>query len=344
MSTQLHLSPRASSSSPVGWARATALRMVSVLAFVLAFVLTWGALAQTTARAEIIEQVVAVVNDEAVFLSQLRRRAAPFLESVVAGAPPAQRKARVDALYEKLLGQLIDEALIEQTAKELELSVSTLEIDQALDNVRRTNNMTDEQFWQAVAEQGFSKAQYRGDVRKQLLRLKVINQKVRSRISVGEAQVREEYDTRVRQARRSQRFRAAHLLVPLSEGAPATEVAEAMRKARKVRAALTPDNFVTTAEQHGGGELGWLDQGDLPQSLENALLDLDLNQISAPVRGPAGVHIFLLEERQAGGANTPSFEASRAGIQQELVTKAMERQEAIFLSELRKNAVIDTHL
>jgi len=292
-------------------------------------------------RAEIIERVVAVVNDEAVFLSELRRRAAPFLASVVAEAPEADRKQHLDALYGKLLSQLVDELLIEQTAQELKLTVSSLEVDQAIDNVRRSNGLSDEQFWEAVTQQGFTKAQYRQDVRKQLLRLKVINQKVRTRINISEGQIREEYDKRVRQARRSQRFSASHILFPLPEGATATEVKKAMSAAEALRANLTADNFNTEAEARGGGELGWLDQGDLPTSLETALLDLDPGQISAPVRGPAGLHIFLLVERQAHTAEMPAFEASRETIQQELLAKAMQRQEGIFLSELRKSAVIE---
>ncbi|MDD9947549.1 MAG: SurA N-terminal domain-containing protein [Myxococcales bacterium] len=319
-------------------------RRTSSLQFACGLLVMTVAGGSIPAHAEVIERVVAVVNDEAVFLSELRRRAAPFLASVVADASPGERRERVNALYNNLLNQLVDEVLIEQTAQELKLTVSSLEVDQAIDNVRRSNGLSDEQFWEAVGEQGFTRAQYRQDVRKQLLRLKVINQKVRTRVNISEGQVREEYDKRLRQARRSQRFRAAHVLYALPEGASATEVKKAMSAASEMRVRLTADNFIAQAEAHGGGELGWLDQGDLPTSLETTLLDLEPGQISAPVRGPAGVHLFLLQERQAQATQMPTFAASRATIQQELLAKAMQRQEGIFLSELRKNAVIDRRI
>ena len=298
--------------------------------------------ATTPARAEVIERVVAVVNDDAVFLSELRRRAAPFLEAVLSQAPAGQQQQQLNVLYDRLLDQLVDETLIEQTAGEMQVSVSPLEVDQALSNVQRQNGMSEEQFWEAVKSQGFTQAQYRADVRKQLLRLKVINQKVRSRVNINPEEVRAAYEDVRRRTRRSERFHAAHLFIELPAEASATTVAAAMREAKRVRAGLSPDTFDQEANVTGGGDLGWLDQGDLPEQLENTLIDLEPGEISEPVRGPAGVHIFMLKDRkQQDEGSLPTFEDSKAGIEQELMAKAMQRQEAIFLDQLRRSAVIE---
>jgi peptidyl-prolyl cis-trans isomerase SurA len=294
------------------------------------------------ARAEVIERVVAVVDDNAILLSELRRRAAPFLQQALAGASgETERRARTKDLYKQLLSQLVDEELVEQAAKKASITVTSLEIDQAIDNVRKQNNLEPAQFWEAVKNQGFTEAQYRQDVRKQLLRLKVINQKVRSRVSVTDNNVREEYDDRVRQGRRSQRFRAAHVFLALPATPSATEVAQAMKEARAVRASLDAKSFDAAMAKHGGGELGWLDQGDLPAPLEDVLLGLGPGDVSAPVRGPSGVHVFLLRERQQGGTALASFEDARAEIQRELVDRAMRRQEHMFIKSLRSSAVLD---
>jgi peptidyl-prolyl cis-trans isomerase SurA len=297
-----------------------------------------------TARAEVIERVVAVVNDDAIFLSELRRRAAPFLEQVISGASEQERKLRIDRLYEQFLKELIDEQLIEQAARKMNISVSSSEVDQAIDNVRTQNSLSPEKFWEAVKAQGFTEKQYRADVRKQLLRLKVTNQRVRSRINVNDETVKEEYEDRVRRARRRQRFHAAHVFLPLQPTATATEVSEAMKVAAQLRSTLTPANFDAAMAQRGGGDLGWLDQGDLPEPLENALLNLEPQQISAPVRGPSGIHIFELRERQSGGVALPPFEDSKEPIYRELLDRAMARQQEVFLAELRRGAVIDNRL
>lgn len=308
-----------------------------VSALSLALVLLSGTPA---AQAEVIERVVAVVNDDAIFLSELRRRAGPFLEQVVLGADPKERKVRIKQLYDRFLQQLVDEELIEQTARKGSVSVSSLEVDQAIENVRTQNSLDRTQFWEAVKQQGFTEKQYREDVRKQLLRLKVTNQRVRSRINVNEDTVKDEYDQRVRAARRRQRFHALHVFLPLAATATATEVASTMKRARELRAGLTPETFETAMNQHGGGDLGFLDQGDLPEELETVLLGLDPGQISEPVRGPSGVHVFFLRERQAGSSAIPDFAQAKDAIYRELLDKAMDRQQELFIAELRRAAVI----
>jgi peptidyl-prolyl cis-trans isomerase SurA len=294
------------------------------------------------AHAEVIERVSAVVNDQAILLSDLRRRAAPFLESILTGTKSqGERMGRVKQLYKRLLQQLVDEELIEQAAKKMHVSVSSTEVEQAIDNVRRQNSLTEDAFWQAVRAQGFSEKNYREDVRKQLLRLKIINQRVRTRVNVNEQTVRESYEDKLRDARRSQKFHAEHIFTPLPATASATEVSRALKEAKELRKQLTTQNFTGQAAQKGGGDLGWLDQGDLPGVLEETLLGLSEGEISEPVRGPSGLHIFLLRERQSGATALPAFDQMRASIQRELLDKAMQRQEELFIKGLRREAVID---
>lgn len=298
----------------------------------------------SSARAEVIERVVATVNDDAIFLSELRRKAAPFLEQVVSGANESERPNRIKRLYEQFLKELVDEQLIEQTAKKMNVVVSSSDVEQAIENVRKQNSLDAVRFWEAVKSQGFTEKQYRADVRKQILRLKVTNQRVRSRVNLNDDTVREEYDDRVRKARRRQRFHAEHIFIGLPQTASATDVATALKKAQDLRTGLTEENFASVASQRGGGDLGWLDQGDLSEELENALLGLDPGQISPPVRGPSGVHIFLLRERQSGGVQIPPFEEAKEVIYRELLDRAMAKQQELFLTDLRRNAVIDTRL
>jgi peptidyl-prolyl cis-trans isomerase SurA len=297
-----------------------------------------------TAHAEVIERVIATVNDDAIFLSELRRRAAPFLEQVIAGASETDRPQRIKRLYEQFLKELVDDQLIEQTARKMNVVVSASDVEQAIDNVRKQNSLDTAKFWEAVKSQGFTEKQYRADVRKQILRLKVTNQRVRSRVNLNDQTVHEEYDDRVRKARRRQRFHPEHVFFGLPQTASATEVAATLKKAQELRAGLTQESFASVAAQRGGGDLGWLDQGDLPEELENSLLSLEPGQISAPVRGPSGVHIFLLRERQTGGVQVPPFEEAKDAIYRELLDRAMAKQQELFLADLRRNAVIDTRL
>lgn len=304
--------------------------------------ITLGLLALTRpAKAEVIERVVAVVNEKAIFLSELRRRAAPFLDRIMQAPSQAQQMAAIEQLYGELVERMIQEELFIQAAERMSVSVTRAEVDRAIRNVQQQSGLADAQFWEAVAAQGFTETQYRSDVRRQLLRLKVLNQRARGRVNITETQVRERYDMMLARARRQAQFRAGMILVQAAEGASATELAEARARAARVRSAIhDSDDFWT----QGGMDLGTLNQGDLPPVLEDTLMGLESGQISDPVRGPAGFYIFLLVDRQQAAAGVPDYDDVRMQIYQQMMQDAMGQQEETFLQELRRQAVVDIRL
>jgi peptidyl-prolyl cis-trans isomerase SurA len=303
------------------------------------------ALTVAPARAEIIERVVAVVNDEAILLSELRRRAVPFLPQVMTQASnEMERVARLEQLYKELLDHLIEEQLYEQAAQKRGVRITDADVERAISNVQRQTGLEGDTFWQAVKEQGLTEAQYRKDLRRQLLRMKVLNERARGRVNISEQDVRERYEERLRRANRQLRFRASHCFFAAGEGIGATQVAAIRRQATETRGTLTASNFDACIDAHGGGDLGWLSQGDLPGELEEGLMTLQPGEVSPPIRGPAGYHIFLLHERELGGSNLPPFEQAREAIFREMLDRAMARQEELLVDELRRQAVIKRRL
>ncbi len=293
------------------------------------------------AEAEVVERVVATVNNEAIFLSELRRRAAPFLERIMSAPSQAQQMAAIERLYQELLDRMVQEELFIQAADRMQVTVTRAEVDRAIGNVQRQSQLSDDDFWAAVRGQGFSPDQYRADVRRQLLRLKVLNTRARGRVNITEDQVRERYQMMITRARRTSEFQAAHIFVEVPTGASATEVAEARRRASDIRAGLeTAEDFF----DEGGVSLGRLSQGSLPEALESALMTLDVGEISEVVQGPAGFHIFLLEDRQQASEGVPPYDQVRMPIYQQMMEEAMAQQEEQFLAELRRQAVVDVRL
>lgn len=315
--------------------------------YALSLVLGVAALGSVqTARAEVVERVVAVVNDEAIFLSELRRRAAPFLSRIAAIPTQEERMNAIQTLYRELLERMIQEELFIQAADDQDVTVTRAEVDRAIANVQRQSQLEEADFWEAVRGQGFTPEQYRADVRRQLLRLKVLNNRARGRVNITETQVRERFDMQMARERRNLQFNAANIFIELSDTASATEVAAAQERAREIRSQIDSiEDFERLMASEGGGELGTLSQGDLPEVLENELMRLEPGQIGQPVRSDAGIFIFLLRERQQGqGEAGPTYESQRMEIYGQMMEEAMREQETIYLQELRRQAVIDIRL
>ncbi|MCA9613911.1 MAG: SurA N-terminal domain-containing protein, partial [Myxococcales bacterium] len=144
----------------------------------LVFAILGATLARDGARADVVERVVATVDDEAIFLSDLRKRAMPFLPRLME-VPELQRLAALRQLYDELLDQLINEELVERAAQRQQIRVSSADVDRAVMNVVRQNGLEESEFWEVVAQQGYSQAEYRSDLRRQLLRYRLLNERVR---------------------------------------------------------------------------------------------------------------------------------------------------------------------
>src|SRR3954465_5236045 len=126
----------------------------------------------------------AVVNDEIILETELDQYAAPQYR----GADPdtADGKKQWDELKRKALDALIDGKLVQQQAVELKLTVTTDEVERAVQQVKEQNKLDDATFVEALKSQGFSMESYKKTLRKQILEMKVVNTAVRSRVTISD--------------------------------------------------------------------------------------------------------------------------------------------------------------
>jgi parvulin-like peptidyl-prolyl isomerase len=134
------------------------------------------------AHAQVIERVVATVDDEPIFLSELRGRAAPFHVCT-----------RLDAFCRQVLDAMVDDRLVEQAGAMMHVAVERHEVDRVIDGIRTRAGVDEPRFWEAVRGQGFTAAGYREQLRKQLLRSRVIRAMGRTDPTITEDDVRQRY-------------------------------------------------------------------------------------------------------------------------------------------------------
>lgn len=303
-------------------------------------------LAASRGRADVIERVVAVVNDDAIFLSELRTKAAPYMSRAMGAPTEAQRLQAIRAIYRQVLDHLIDQHLVDQAAEEEEITVTDADVNSAIDNVRQQSGLETAAFWQAVAEQGFgTEAEYREDIRSQLVHFRLLNARMGARVNITEEDVQQRYDELVAQARRQARFDAAQILFPLPDHASPTEISRARRQAEALREDMESiEDFEDAMPDHGGRELHNLSQGTLDSEIESTLLNLEDGEISPVVQGSRGFFIFLLRARHYASDTVPAYESVRMNIYNEMRQTAMTAQETALMEELRRQASIQRML
>lgn len=137
------------------------------------FVLFWLCLASSLAHAEavLVDRVVAVVDARAITRSAVEARAAPLL--TVAKTDAAKAQARRDALLE-----LIEEALILKEAQRLRLEVSDAEVESALGEVAKQNQLTVAELLVETTRQGLDADRYKGMLKRKILEFKWLGLRV----------------------------------------------------------------------------------------------------------------------------------------------------------------------
>lgn len=141
---------------------------------------------------------------------------------------------------------------------------------------------------------------------------------IAARVTVTDADIREAYDKAKAKYVQGEKRRARHILI--AEGPNAAKTAEqVLAEARKPGAdfaALAKKYSTDTGTAREGGELGWVERGNLVKPFEDALYAMKAGDIVGPVQTQFGEHIIQLEEIQAG--RTRTFEEARGEIESQL--------------------------
>ena len=104
----------------------------------------------------VVDKVVAIVNDAVILHSELMRRVAPLTADLDEVADPRERKRRQDKLKGQVLDEMVNEELIVQSAGESKLDVSAKEVQNALEEIKKQNNLDDNQLAEAQRMRGYT--------------------------------------------------------------------------------------------------------------------------------------------------------------------------------------------
>ncbi|HEY2903538.1 MAG TPA: peptidylprolyl isomerase [Polyangia bacterium] len=312
-----------------------------------------GAVASTlllvaaAAHGRVVEKIAAVVGDDVILASEVEEKAAPLLSEATQIPDPAKRSARASALRHEVLERLIDDELILQQATELKLTITSEQIDSSIDEIKRQNNIDDAQLRDALKGQGMTMATYRADIKRQLLRFRVINISVGSRVSISDDDVKSYYERHMKTGSNTQ-VRASHIFVAIPDGADAATVAEKQAQAQRVlERAQKGDDFAKLARElsddpatrNEGGDLGYFGKDMLPKPIEEIVFAMNVGEIRGPVRADRGFHVIKLVDKRIKEAKP--LEEVKDDIRMQLRQKEMERQTKTYLTELRKKTLVD---
>jgi peptidyl-prolyl cis-trans isomerase SurA len=298
----------------------------------------------------VVDRVAAVVNGDPVTLSELVERAGPeYQRAEEQRSGEARERARAKALR-SAFDQIVGERLFATEAKTLQVEATDAQVDAAVDDIKRRNKFSDEQLAMALQEQGLTSESFRATVRRDLEAFQILNLKVKSRVKVSDEDLRNYYQTHAKEFSAEEQVRVRHIFLAFPPGAGPPEEARIRGEGEKILARLAAgEDFAAIARERSdgpskaeGGDLGFVRKGALKTELDKAAFALDTGKVSGLVRTPVGYHILKAEDRRSGGAKP--FDEVKEAIRDRLTAEQIETYRAQYVSDLRREAVIDVRI
>jgi peptidyl-prolyl cis-trans isomerase SurA len=282
----------------------------------------------------VVERIVAVVNEEIIPLSDLLREMQKHPEIT-------DQRLVLEAMIDRKL-QMI-------TAKRNGIDVSEKELTEGIDDIKKRNNMTTEQFEQALAKEGLTLVQYRTELKEQMTLSRLFNKYVRTGLAVDDAEVRAFYDKNTKQYSLPEEIKMRQLVVAIPEKASPDQVKTAQEKAAALMERIRNGaDFVKLIREHSDGltakqdgDLGFLQRGHAIPELEEAAKNLKPGEVAGPVRCDDGFHIIRLEDIRT---QVQPFEKVKEDINRMLFEQKMENTYRMFLQTLRSESHIENRL
>lgn len=305
------------------------------------------------AEARVVDRLVAVVNKEPVTLYELQRAAAPQVAKILRETKDA--KERDDALRKTIdesLDQLVDDILVYDQAKKMDLTIQVERVDEHIKKIREANGWTEDELAEELKKLGFaSLADYRRHTEREMLKSQVIGIKVASRVKIDEGDVETEYKRQLGQSGGIVERRSAHILIRLAEGASERDDAAARQKLVDIKkeiasGAITFGDAARKYSQDGtrnaGGDLGWYVRGDYDPSFEVASFATPKGEVSEPFRTPFGWHLVTtIDEREKKVTAAEDAETVKRQIRFQMREKQLERLYKQWVRGLRSDAFVE---
>jgi foldase protein PrsA len=254
---------------------------------------------------------VVSVNDQKISRAEL--------DSRLEGSPMAKQ----------VLTQLVQQALIDQYAKNNNVTIPQAVIDKKEADIE--SHYPPGQFQAILAQQGLTQADVQNILRQQA----VLEQAVAPQVHVSQADIVAYFQKNHAQFDQPEQVRARHILV--ADEATAKMI-EAKLKAGGNFADLAKQYSTDTASKASGGELGYFPKGKMVPAFQDAAFSLPVGAISPPVKSPFGWHIINVEGKKP--ATTATLASAEPQIKQTLTQQAEQQQIQPFMQMLRAKANI----
>ena len=319
-------------------------------------IIFWGLLTSSAAvfsinaQAEeplVIDRIVAVVNDEIITLYDLNETLKPYVANIQAlGYPPEKQRETLFKLRSDLLNKMVDQKLADQQIKKNNITINMQEIDATIERIKESRSYTDEDLRAGLAEQGLTIEEYRENLKKQLLRGKLVNREVKSKIVITREEIEKYYNENREKYAGEAKYHLWNIFILFSQLSDESQKRIALGKMETVLNQLKQgrsfESFTTeipdSPESPEGTDLGFYRLDELSPQLRDVVKDMKVGEYSPILETDRGYQIIYIQKILA--TDSKSLSDVEAEIEDVLYNQAIDNRYNNWLSELRERSHI----
>lgn len=256
--------------------------------------------AKKTSKPVSVNGIAVVVGDEAITNLELNERITTIERSLRAqGTTPPDRAE----IQKQVLERMITDRLQIQLAKEQGMRVDDIMLDRSLQRMAESNKMSLQELRNQVEREGTPFAQFREDIRDEILMQRVREREVDSKIQVSELEIDNYLAAEAVTPNKNQEFNLGHIMVRIPENASAEVIAQRQARAQEAfkRLRIGEDfaklaaTYSDSVEAMKGGEVGYREQDKIPPLFMEAVNKIPfVGGFTEIIRSPNGFHILKL--------------------------------------------------
>jgi peptidyl-prolyl cis-trans isomerase SurA len=288
-----------------------------------------------TGVAEVVDRIVAQVNDDIITMSELQHMA----KTVEAQTGVKPKGLDEKKMQREMLEALIDRKLAKAEAKRRGIVVSDKEIDATVAQFKQRSNIPDDEtFAKGLAQAGLSVKEFRQQIADQMTQERLLVMVVGAKVSINDAEVRRLYDQQFKKGGTS--VHIVTLRMPFPPGATEAQKGEIKQQAEAILTAVKRGESLTEAAGKSSlktSDVGFVSQSDLDPRLAEYLDKLKPKEV-APILTQEGIQLMQVIDRRSGEAR--SFEAAAPEIRRILQQQEMEKYFGDWVKTLREKAHI----
>lgn len=304
----------------------------------------------TATAVDFVDRIVAVVNNDVITLSELNETLDAFMKRIEQSQHARENKELIQEARKAALNGLITNLLIDQEAERLGIAVSDEDVNRALLDILDEKKLSLEQFRQMLAERDSTLDDYKKDMRRQIVKLKLIGKEIRAKIGVSKEEIGAYYAKHQEEYEGKEAVRIQQILIIVPQNAGDEKIKSLREHAEAVLARLKRgEAFAQLAVEfsqgpaaQAGGDLGFIEKGVMFPEVDKEAFRLETDEISDVIKSPVGFHIIKIAGKRGEGVKP--LEDVRDEIIEEITNEKAQKKFEEWIQDQRKKSIVEIRL